>query len=65
MNAKQSYLEASVIPLAAPTATAPVSKGLGVEQFASRPNGLLRWLDHWFRASPEERMRNASLAYWS
>ncbi len=65
MNPKEPFLEASVFRLEAHTAAPPVSKGLGVEQFASRPNGLLRWLDHWFRASPEERMRNASLAYWS
>jgi hypothetical protein len=65
MSPKEPFLEASVFCLEAHTAAAPVSKGFGVEQFASPVNGLLRWLDKWFRASPEERMRNARLAYWS
>ena len=65
MSPKEPVLEASVSCLEGNTAAAPVSKSFGVEQFAPPVNGLLRWLDNWFRASPEERMRSASLAYWS
>ena len=65
MNAKQSSLEASAIPLAAPTAMAPVSENVGGEQFALPVHGLLIWLDNWFRTSPEERMCNDYMAYWS
>jgi hypothetical protein len=65
VNAKQSSLEASVTPLAAATAMAPVSENVGSEQFAPPAHGLLIWLDNWFRTSPEERMCNDYMAYWS
>ena len=65
MSLKEPYLEASASCLAAHTAAAPVSKGVGVEKFASPVHGLLRWVDNWFRTSPEERMRDKYMAYWS
>ena len=65
MNLKEPYLEASASCLAAHTAAALVSKDVGVEEFASPVHGLLRWLDNWFRTTPEERMRNVYMAYWS
>jgi len=65
MSPKELYLEASASCLAAHTAAVPVSKGVGVEEFAPTVHSLLRWLDNWFRTSPEERMRNVYLAYWS
>jgi len=65
MSPREPYLEASVLCLAAHIAAAPVSKGVGVEKFAPPAHGFLRWLDNWFRTSPEERMRDAYMAYWS
>jgi hypothetical protein len=65
VNAKESCSEASVIGLAAHATAASVSRGVGVEEFASPLHGLLSWLDNWFSTSPEERMRNSCLAYWS
>lgn len=32
---------------------------------ASEPSALLRWLDQYFRATPEERMQDEYLAYWN
>ena len=65
MSAKGLYLETSLSRLAAHTAAAPVSKGVGIEEFAPPAHGFLHWLDNWFRTSPEERMRDAYMAYWS
>jgi hypothetical protein len=65
MTAKESYFGASVSCLAPRTTASPVSKGVGVEDFAPPVHGFLRWIDNWFRTTPEERMRNACLAYWS
>jgi hypothetical protein len=65
MSPKERCLEASVFRLAAHPATAPVSKGAGVEESALPVHGFLRWLDNWFRTTPEERMRNVYMAYWS
>jgi hypothetical protein len=65
MSPKEPHLEASVFRLAAHTAAVPVSKGVGVEESAPPVHGFLRWLDNWFRTSPEERMRNDYMAYWS
>ena len=65
MSRTEPCLEPSVFRVRTNNAAAPVSKSSGVEQFAPPEHGLLRWLDNWFGASPEERMRNASLAYWS
>ena len=30
-----------------------------------KPFALLGWLDNYFRATPEDRMRAAYLAYWN
>jgi len=65
MSPKEPSLEPSVFCLTAHTATAPVSQGVAVEEFAPPVHGFLRWLDNWFRTSPEERMRNDYMAYWS
>jgi hypothetical protein len=65
MNPKERYLESPVLCPAAPTAAAPVSNGAGVEDFTPPVHGLLLWLDNWFKTSPEERMANDYLAYWS
>jgi hypothetical protein len=65
MRLKEPYLEASASCLAAHTAAAPVHQGVGVEELAPPVHGLLRWLDNWFRNSPEERMLNDYMAYWS
>jgi len=65
MNPKEPSLEASVFCLAVHTAAAPIAKGVGVEEFAAPAHGLLRWLDNWFRKSPEERMRDVYMAYWN
>jgi hypothetical protein len=65
MNAKESCLGASVSRLAAHAAAAPVSKGIGVGEFAPPAHGFLRWIDNWFSTTSEERMRNVYLAYWS
>jgi hypothetical protein len=64
MSPKEPSLEASVFFLAAPAAE-PVSKGVGVGELTPPAHGFLRWIDNWFRTTPEERMRNAYLAYWS
>ena len=60
MNSKESGLAASVFYIAA-----PVSKGGGAAELAPLPPRLLRWLDHWFRNTSEERMRSRHMAYWS
>jgi hypothetical protein len=60
MNPKESGLAASVFYVAA-----PVSNGGGAEERAPPPPSLLRWLDHWFRTTSEERMRSRYMAYWS
>jgi hypothetical protein len=65
MSLKELSLEASASCLAAHTAAAPVSKGADVEELVPPVHGFLRWLDNWFRTSPEERMRNDYMAYWS
>ena len=65
MNPKERCLEPSVFHLAAHAAPALVSKGAGVEESAPPVHGFLRWLDNWFRTTPEERMRNVYMAYWS
>ncbi|TMH00388.1 MAG: hypothetical protein E6H71_00190 [Betaproteobacteria bacterium] len=33
-------------------------------QDSARPSAFLRWLDNYFRATPEERMSDAYNAYW-
>jgi hypothetical protein len=65
MSPKEPSLAASVFYVAGPTAAAPVSKGVGVEELAPAAYGLLRWLDNWFSRTSEERMRNGHMAYWS
>jgi hypothetical protein len=77
MSPKERCLEASVFRLVAHAATAPVSKGAAVEEVVPPAHGaaveevvppahgFLRWLDNWFRTTPEERMRNDYMAYWS
>jgi hypothetical protein len=65
MSPKESYLKASVFCLAAHPAAAPVAKGVAIEESAPPVHGFLRWLDNWFRNSPEERMRDVYMAYWS
>jgi len=62
---KQPFLEAAVSCVGAHTAATPVSQRAGVEEFAPPVHSFLRWLDNWFRTSPEERMTNSYLAYWS
>ncbi len=54
-----------VFCLTARTAAAPVVRGSDAEEFVPPVHGFLRWLDNWFRTSPEERMRNSYMAYWS
>jgi len=65
MSPKERCLEASVFRLAAHAATTPVSKGAGVQESVPPVHGFLRWLDNWFRTTPDERMRNVYMAYWS
>ena len=65
MRPKEPCLEASGFSPAAHPAAAPAHKVVGVEEFAPPVHSFLHWLDNWFRTSPEERMRNSYLAYWS
>ena len=65
MSPKEPCSEPLVLSLATRTAAAPVLNGAGVEEFAPPVPGFLRWLDHWFSTSSEERMRNVYMAYWS
>ena len=65
MSPKEPLLEPLVFCLGAHAAAAPISNGAAVDEFTPPVHGLLRWLDNWFRTSPEERMSNSYLAYWS
>ena len=65
MRPKEPFLEATVFCLGASTAAASVCKGADADEITPPVHGFLRWLDNWFRTSPEERMSNCYLAYWS
>ena len=62
MSPKESSL---VFCLTARTPAAPVLRSSGGEELVPPVHGFLRWLDNWFRTSPEERMRDSYMAYWS
>ena len=64
MSPKDPCLQTSVLCLATHT-SAPVSRGVGVDEFAPPVHALLRWVDKWFLATSKERMGNVSMAYWS